>query len=147
MEFPRFCDWRCFTSAEDGSCILDLVASSMERRGYDHKKVFGVRLALGARKWRLTRQLLAENLPLLPVAVGLGLAIAELGGRWVTSAISYENRGYLPNYGRVYMDYAPSSMPQESHCSACCCFLSLPFWKTASSTSQVCLKNLQNRQA
>ena len=45
-EFPRFCDWRCFTSAEDGSCILDLIASSMERRGYDHKKVFGVRLAL-----------------------------------------------------------------------------------------------------
>src|SRR5262252_7564974 len=45
-EFPRFCDWRCFTSTEDGLCILDLIASSMERRGYDPKKVFGVRLAL-----------------------------------------------------------------------------------------------------
>src|SRR5262249_51838238 len=39
-------DWLCLSSAEDGSCILDLVASSMERRGYDHKEVFGVRLAL-----------------------------------------------------------------------------------------------------
>jgi serine/threonine-protein kinase RsbW len=45
-EFPRKRDWRCFTSAADRSCILDLVASSMERCGYDHKEVFGVRLAL-----------------------------------------------------------------------------------------------------
>jgi len=44
--FPRFRDWLCFTSAAEGSCILDLVTSSMERRGYDHKDVFGVRLAL-----------------------------------------------------------------------------------------------------
>ena len=45
-ELPRLRNRRCFTSAEDGSCILDLVASSMERHGYDHKEVFGVRLAL-----------------------------------------------------------------------------------------------------
>ena len=45
-EFSHNRDWRCFTSGEDGSCILDLVTSSMERCGYDHKEVFGVRLAL-----------------------------------------------------------------------------------------------------
>ena len=45
-ELPRLRNRRCFTSAEDGSCILDLVASSMERHGYDHKEVFGVWLAL-----------------------------------------------------------------------------------------------------
>ena len=45
-EFPRFRDWLCFTSADEGSCIPDLVASSMERRDYDQKQVFGVRLAL-----------------------------------------------------------------------------------------------------
>jgi serine/threonine-protein kinase RsbW len=45
-EFPRFGDWLCFTSLEDGSAILDLIASAMERRGYDHREVFGVRIAL-----------------------------------------------------------------------------------------------------
>ena len=45
-EIPRFRDGLWFASAADGSCILDLVASSMERHGYDHKEVFGVRLAL-----------------------------------------------------------------------------------------------------
>jgi serine/threonine-protein kinase RsbW len=45
-EFPRFGEWLCFSSADEGLCILDLVASAMERRGYDHKEVFGVRLAL-----------------------------------------------------------------------------------------------------
>jgi serine/threonine-protein kinase RsbW len=45
-QFPRFRDTLCFTSAEDESYILNLVTSSMERRGYDRKEVFGVRLAL-----------------------------------------------------------------------------------------------------
>src|SRR5262249_6135555 len=43
--FPRFRDFLCFTSAEDGACILDLLASSMERRGYDQRVVLGVRRA------------------------------------------------------------------------------------------------------
>ena len=45
-QFPRFRDWLCFTSTEEGSCVLDLVASAMESRGYDQKAVFGVRLAV-----------------------------------------------------------------------------------------------------
>jgi serine/threonine-protein kinase RsbW len=45
-ELLRFGDWLCFTSAEEGLCILDLIAAAMERRGYAHKEIFGVRLAV-----------------------------------------------------------------------------------------------------
>jgi len=40
----------------------------------------------------------------MPAAIGLGLLIANLGGKWTTNTIPYENRGYLPNYGRVDVD-------------------------------------------
>ena len=63
-----------------------------------------MRLALGARRSRLARQLLSENILLLPSAIGLGLLVAAAGGHWVTSVIPYENRGYLPNYGRIHVD-------------------------------------------
>ena len=45
-EFPRFGDWLCFTSVQEGLCTCDLIASAMEQCGYDPKEVFGVRLAL-----------------------------------------------------------------------------------------------------
>src|SRR5262249_44966422 len=30
--------------------------------------------------------------------------LAAGGGNWVTAMIPYENRGYLPNYGRIHVD-------------------------------------------
>src|SRR5437899_4721660 len=39
----------------------------------------------------------------LPI-FGLGLLIANLGGKWTTNSIPFENRGYLPNYGRITVD-------------------------------------------
>src|SRR6516165_433545 len=68
------------------------------------RKEMTMRLALGARRGRLARQLLSENILLLPAAIGLGLALAAGGGNWVTAMIPYENRGYLPNYGRIHVD-------------------------------------------
>jgi predicted permease len=64
-----------------------------------------VRLALGAKKGRLARQLLSENLLLVPVAIGIGLVLTWYGGGWVTASIPFENRGFLPNYGRILMDW------------------------------------------
>ena len=62
-----------------------------------------VRLALGAKKSRLVQQLLSENALLLPAAIGLGLFLAMAGSNWITAAIPYQNRGYLPNYGEIYV--------------------------------------------
>jgi len=93
-----------------GICILLISCSNIAgiylARALSRRKEMTMRLALGAQKMRLARQLLTENLVLLPPAVALGLEFAVLGGKWTTAAIPFENRGYLPNYGRISMDYA-----------------------------------------
>lgn len=93
-----------------GICILLIVCTNIASvylaRALMRRKEMTVRMALGARKLRLARQLLAESLLLVPAAVGLGLAFSVFGGNWVTASIPYDNRGYLPNEGRIYMDSA-----------------------------------------
>jgi len=68
-------------------------------------KEMTVRLALGAKKGRLARQLLSESLLLVPVAIGIGLTLTWYGGNWVTASIPFESRGFLPNYGRILVDW------------------------------------------
>jgi putative ABC transport system permease protein len=93
-----------------GICILLIVCTNIASvylaRALLRRKEMTVRLALGARRFRLARQLLAESLLLVPAAVGLGLGISVLGANWATAAIPYDNRGYLPNYGQIHMDWA-----------------------------------------
>jgi len=93
-----------------GICILLIVCTNIASvylaRALLRRKEMTVRMALGARKSRLARQLLAESLLLVPAAVGLGLVISTVGADWTTAAIPYDNRGYLPNYGQVYVDWA-----------------------------------------
>lgn len=93
-----------------GICILLIACSNIAgiylARMLARRKEMTMRLALGARRGRLARQLLSENSLLLPGAIGLGLLLAKAGTNWVTSAIPYENRGYLPNYGQIFVDSA-----------------------------------------
>jgi putative ABC transport system permease protein len=93
-----------------GVCILLIVCTNIAgvylARALLRRKEMTVRMALGARKSRLARQLMAESLLLVPVAVALGLGFSVLGANWTTASIPYDNRGYLPNYGRIYMDAA-----------------------------------------
>src|SRR5215470_10015050 len=97
-----------YTGFVVGICILLIACSNVAgmylARTLARRKEMTMRLALGARRSRLARQLLSENLLLLPAAIGLGLALAAAGGNWVTALIPYENRGYLPNYGRIQVD-------------------------------------------
>jgi putative ABC transport system permease protein len=97
-----------YTGFVVGICILLIACSNVAglylARTLGRRKEMTMRLALGARRGRLARQLLSENILLLPAAIGLGLALAAGGGNWVTALIPYENRGYLPNYGRVHVD-------------------------------------------
>jgi predicted permease len=93
-----------------GICILLIVCTNIASvylaRALLRRKEMTVRMALGAQRFRLARQLLAESLLLVPAAVGLGLGISVLGANWGTAAIPYDNRGYLPNYGEIHMDWA-----------------------------------------
>ena len=97
-----------YTGVAVGICIALIACSNLASiflaRALSRRKEMSVRLALGARKSRLVRQLLAENALLLPAAIAFGLLLAYGGGSWISGAIPYENRGYLPNYGQVYVD-------------------------------------------
>jgi predicted permease len=75
-------------------------------RALTRRREMSVRLALGAKRSRLARQLIAENAVLLPAAVAAGLWIVRVSEDWISTAIPFENRGYLPNYGQLYMDSA-----------------------------------------
>jgi putative ABC transport system permease protein len=92
-----------------GFCILLIACSNIAgmylARTMARRKEMTMRLALGARRGRLARQLLAENAVLLPVSVGIALVFAWLGGRWVTSSIPFESRGFLPNDAHILMDW------------------------------------------
>jgi putative ABC transport system permease protein len=101
-------DQAIYTAFIVGICIALIACSNLAgiylARAWTRRREIAVRLALGAKKSRLARQLLSENALLMPAAIGLGLLIANLGGKWTTNTIPYENRGYLPNYGRVTVD-------------------------------------------
>jgi putative ABC transport system permease protein len=101
-------DQAVYTAFIIGVCIALIACSNLAgiylARGMTRRREMSVRLALGAKRSRLARQLLSENFLLMPAAIALGLLLASLGGNWVTNAIPFENRGYLPNYGRIYVD-------------------------------------------
>jgi predicted permease len=91
-------------------CILLIacanVAGILLARALARQKEMALRISLGASRFRIVRQLLTENIWLFLVSAGLGVLLATWGAQWATSVIPFTNRGYLPNYGRIYVDYA-----------------------------------------
>jgi putative ABC transport system permease protein len=61
-----------------------LLARAMRREGE-----IATRLALGATRWRLTRQLLTESVALAAAGAALGLIVAHWGSEMILSAISW----------------------------------------------------------
>jgi putative ABC transport system permease protein len=93
-----------------GICILLIacanVAGILLARSLSRQKEMALRISLGANRFRIVRQLLTENVWLFVVAAGLGVVLAKWGGEWITNLIPFQNRGYLPNYGRLYVDFS-----------------------------------------
>jgi putative ABC transport system permease protein len=81
------------------------VASLLLSRATRRTKELAVRTALGARRWRIVRQLVTETILLFlgGSVAGVGVAYATLG--WTRAAIPASIRGYLINYGEVSLDY------------------------------------------
>jgi predicted permease len=93
-----------------GICILLIACANVGgiflARALARQKEMALRISLGAGRYRIVRQLLTENIWLFLFSAGLGVVLATWGGEWVTSAIPFTNRGYLPNYGRLYVDFS-----------------------------------------
>jgi putative ABC transport system permease protein len=89
-------------------CVLLLACSNVANlvvgRAVGRQKEMAVRLAIGAGRGRLVRQLLTENLMLFLLAAVLSVLFANWGVRWIAQAIPTEVRGYLPNSAVLRVD-------------------------------------------
>ncbi|PYR52738.1 MAG: hypothetical protein DMF95_05870, partial [Acidobacteria bacterium] len=64
------------------------IANLQLARGAVRRHELSLRLALGASRWRLARQLLAESVLLALIGTAFGLLIARWGGRLLVSQLS-----------------------------------------------------------
>ncbi|MBZ5608811.1 MAG: ABC transporter permease [Acidobacteriia bacterium] len=89
-------------------CVLLIacgnVANLVVGRAVSRQKEMAVRLAIGAGRGRLLRQLLIENLVLFLMAGALSVLFATWGVHWIAQAIPAEVHQYLPNAGVLEVD-------------------------------------------
>src|ERR1051325_7967574 len=80
------------------------VANLMMARATGRRKEMAVRLAIGAGRGRVVRQLLVETIILFGAGAAGGLLVAHWGIVWIDQAIPLRSRPYLPNFGHVNVD-------------------------------------------
>jgi putative ABC transport system permease protein len=89
-------------------CILLIacgnVANLIVSRAVARQKEIAVRIAMGAGKTRVLRQLLTENLVLFLIAACCSVLFASWGVHWIAESIPYNFRPFLPNEGRLQVD-------------------------------------------
>ena len=91
------------------SCVLLMacanVANLIMARSTGRRKEMAVRLAIGAGRSQLIRQLLGETLVLFLAGAGAGLVLARWGVMFLLHAIPNRSLAYIPNHGRVDLDW------------------------------------------
>ena len=80
------------------------VANLLLARSTGRQKEVAVRLALGAGRGRLIRQLLTETLLLFLAGAAVGIVLASWGVGFLSASIPVENRAYVRNFGQAGID-------------------------------------------
>ncbi len=93
-QFPSFCLMACVN-----------VANLIMSRATSRRKEMAIRLAVGAGRWRLIRQLLGETLILFVAGAVGGVFFARWGVAYLLHAIPARSLPYLPNFGKVEVDW------------------------------------------
>ena len=82
------------------------VANLLLSRTVSRQREIALRIALGASKARVIRQLLVENIVMVLLAAAAGTLFGIWCAEWMQSMIPESSRAYLPNFGVVKFEFS-----------------------------------------